>query len=145
MAQFELHYLPFWTSDTVTNDSDKTITVPAKKIWQINSIKVAYTTNATGGTRQLEIEIQSETGASLWPIQPGISQADSLVYTYTFSPSLGDLVGLRDSVNITTPIPVLVMAPGWKIRVYDNKAITPTGSGETMNIYITGLQATIGI
>lgn len=142
MAQFELHYLPFYTYEITSNDSDKTITVPDKKIWQINSIWVNYTTNSTAGTRQLAIQLQSETGGTLWPMQTGITQAASVTYNYLFSPSIGDLVGLRDGTNITTPLPILTLGAGWIIRIYDNKAITPTGDGEQMNIVITGMQAT---
>lgn len=143
MAQFELHYLPFYTSDVAVNDSDKIITVPAKKIWQINSIWINYTTNSTAGTRQLEIQLLNEAGGTLWPIPPGISQSASLNYNYVFSPTLGDLVAVRDGTNITTPLPITTLGEGWSIRVYDNKAITPTGSGETLIIAITGMQATI--
>ena len=45
-------------SDVGTNDSDKKFTVPDGTIWRVESIKVQLLSTATGGDRQLLIEIQ---------------------------------------------------------------------------------------
>lgn len=48
--------------EETANDSDKTISIPAGEEWQIISIWIEYSTTATVGNRELELQIRDSAG-----------------------------------------------------------------------------------
>lgn len=54
-----------WVRDATTNDSDKTFTVPANKIWEIKSVEATIIASATVGNRLLQIQINNDSPAIL--------------------------------------------------------------------------------
>jgi len=111
------------TKDENLNDSDKLFTVPASTEWQILSIWVEYTSSATIGARQLEIQLQDNVGSVIAQWQAGMGQDSSLTYKYLFGIAIPDLLYLRDTGYLMTPIiGMTFLAAGQKIRVWDNKA-----------------------
>lgn len=124
-------------SDTTTNDSDKTITIPNNEIWDLHHIWVELTSNGTAGNRQLEIQLQDNNSNVLGRWQASIVQAASLTRYYSFAGSNPDLLSFRDTSFLQSPIPAPLHLPsGFKIRIWDNKAVAPTGTGENMIIRI---------
>lgn len=131
--------------DYGTNDSDKTITVPAKKLYDIRYIEVALTTTATVGNRLLQIVIGDGTNAmfgirtgaiaasnvGLVVLAPGISYATT--NKRTPSNAANSTVTIRDSL----PQPLLLPA-GYTIRCYDVAAID--AAADDMEIVVLGVQ-----
>jgi len=129
-----------WTvgtiSDTDTNDSDKSFTVPASTERHILSIWVEYASTATVGDRQLVVEVQ-KAGPDVtahWA-RAGVVQAASLTYYYEFAPGLADLTAMRDTDYLTTPIPVTSILKATDIlRVYDNNAVAAAADDMVVHI-----------
>jgi len=131
--------------DYGTNDSDKTITVPAGKIREIKYIEAALTTTATVGNRILTVLIGDGTNTlyavrtgsvaasnvGLIALQPGISYATT--NKRTPSNAANSTVTVRDCL----PQP-LILPANYTIRVYDVAAID--AAADDMEIVILGVE-----
>jgi len=123
------------TQDETADDSDKTFTVPSSVEWQILWVWVEYTSTATGGSRQLEIQLQDASGNVIGQFQTGVTQTESLTYKYLFGIGVPDLTNVRDGNNVTTPLPAgTFLTAGQKIRIWDNKAIDSSADDMTVRI-----------
>jgi hypothetical protein len=115
------------TQDTNTDDSDKIFTVPENYEWQILWIWVEYTSSGTAGARQLEIQIQDASSNTIAQFQAGVTQNEGLTYKYLFGIGVPDLTTMRDTDNVTTPLPAATfLSEGQKIRIWDNNTLDPT-------------------
>ena len=117
-----------WTvaleADETLNDSDKTITVTAGQLWQVLSIRLEFTTTATVGDRQLVIQWRDDSDDIVGEVKAGIVQAASNTYYYEFAPALADLLAVRDSDWLMTPLPPTLFLPaGYDLRIWDNNAV----------------------
>jgi len=132
---------PFLNEDTTTNDSDKTVTIPSDEEWDIWSIQIDYTSTATAGNRQLVVLFTNDADAIIHEVRVGVTQAASLNYFYNIAPGVADLTTIRDTLFLTTPMPLMKMAGGWKIRVYDNAAIA--AAADDMEVRILYVKRTV--
>ncbi len=115
---------PSLQSDEVANDSDKSIVVTASYEWKIQWIWVELITTATGGNRQLVIEIQDPTTDVIFQMRAGIVQAASITRYYLFAPMGAEIVAFRDTDFLYVPMPPAIHLPAsYIVRVYDSKAI----------------------
>jgi hypothetical protein len=114
---------PELQSDETTNDSDKTITVPAGEEWTIEWIWVELTTTAVAGNRQLEIRILDDAADVIGGVTASIVQAASNTYYYLFAPNVTELTALRDSNKLTTIMPKWVLPAGYAVQILDNNAV----------------------
>lgn len=115
---------PRVVSDTTTNDSDKTITVTAAEQWHILSVYVKLATSADVGNRQLVLQLQNSAGTVVDEMRAGAVQAASATYYYAFHPGGANMTTVIDSDFLTTHIPpTWILAPGDKIRLFDNNAV----------------------
>ncbi len=131
------NWSPLQVADTTTNDSDKTLTVPAGKEWHVMSIHVSYTSSATAGNRQLEIRFLDNDDDIMSSARARLTQAASLSYQYEFAPGLTNDTAAYDTDHITTSIPsTLVLPAGYKVRIFDNNAIAPAGDTMTVHMMI---------
>ena len=126
------------------NDSDKTITVPAGKVYDVKYIEAALTATATVGNRILTVLIGDGTNTiyavrtgsvaasavGLIALQPGTSY--STTNKRTPSNGANSTVAVRDCL----PQPLLLPA-GYTIRVYDVAAID--AAADDMEIVILGV------
>lgn len=131
--------------DYGTNDSDKTITVPAGKYYEVRYIEVALTTTATVGNRVLQVVIGDGTDAifgirtgsvaasnvGLLVLVPGIPYATT--NKRTPSNAANSTVAVRDSL----PQP-LILPAGYTIRCYDVSAVD--AAADDMEIVILGVE-----
>ena len=138
-------WLPATVSNATTSSSDKTITIEDNHLYQIMSIYVDYTTNATVGARQLEVQLRDESNNVLDFILPGLTQAESLNYFYAFNLNHRDLTSLRDSDKVFTTMPFWVVNKRWNLRVFDNNAVDASGVGEDMIVRVTFMDRRIKI
>jgi hypothetical protein len=122
-------------SDITANDSDKIFTVPVNVEWEILWIWVEYSSSATGGNRQLEVQFQNDTGDVIASWQAGITQPEGLNYNYLFSTGIPDLTAVRDMNYLTTPLMGnSFLSAGQKIRIWDNNAVDPTADDMSIQI-----------
>lgn len=122
-------------NDVTTSSSSKTFTVSSGEEWTINTIYVAYTTNATVGNRQLTIQLLASDNTVLDQSVAGVTQAASLTYSYSFSLGYPTETSLFNN-HLVCPLPNWSMSGGQKLKVFDSAAIAPAGSGENMLVYI---------
>lgn len=116
-------FSPTLVADVTDNDSDKTITVPAATEYQLLSLLVDLVTTATAGDRQLTVLVTTGADVVIAEIPAGVVQAASLTRRYTWAVGNPDLLAFRDTATLLTPLPVLVLPAGYKIRVFDNNAV----------------------
>jgi len=120
-------------SDVLANDSDKSLTVPAGEFWEIQAIGVNYTSQTTAGNRRLALSISDGTNVFFLTCM-GATQAVTLVYDYTWAPQLANMATVVN-LTLTAGLPVMVLPPGYIIRVWDIAAIAPTL--DDMLVYIS--------
>ena len=137
------NFRPIWqptlTSDITANSSNKTITVPTNFIWLPTSIRIAYSTNATVGNRQLEVRYETSAGTIFLRKKAKVTQSAELVYDYNFfinSEDAGSVIASIASTDLYNILPYAELPPGTVIRIIDSSAIAPAGSGENMLIYV---------
>ena len=115
-------------NSTVLAVQDKDFEVPADLDWHVLWIWIQYTSNASAGARQLRIDVEgSDTtaGEPYLSIIPGVTQAASLTYRYSFAPGNADLTAVRDSDYISTPLPSgLILPELHQLRIFDQAVIT---------------------
>jgi len=111
------------TADVVTNDSDKSFTVPAGSEWTLLSLRAELISTGTAGNRQMVIEIQDSANNVLMLIQAGAVQAASTTVNYNFAVGLENETSVVNA-NLNKALPAqLVLTAGMIIRVYDTAAV----------------------
>lgn len=109
-------------SDTVANNSDKVITVPAGKQWKILYGHIVFSTSANAGNRRIEINIRNAADDRLYEIGALNVQVASTSENYVLG-QYGD-TGESFAATHTLPIPInLILSGTFDIRVFDNAAI----------------------
>lgn len=136
MAQFANDWIPLYQADTTTSSSVKTFTVPAGHQWRIKSIYCAYTTNATVGNRNVQVEVLTPGSVVIYSACAGTTQAASLTRNYNFAPYLADLTAFRNTTFLSTPLAGLILQPGYILKVYDVAAIAPAGASENLLVHL---------
>jgi hypothetical protein len=128
-------YTPTEVADVTADDSDKTFTVTAAKVWQVQTIHVSLTSTATAGNRQMTVDYTDDANNVLARVRAGATQAASLTYSYTFGIGLDKDVA-PIGLHLTAPLPQMSLLAGWKIRVYDSAAIAAAADDLTVEIVV---------
>ena len=117
--------------DSTANDSDKTIPVPAGKVWRLLWVAIALNTSANAGNRSLRVYITDGTNI-VWSTYLGANIAASQVGTMYLEPDAaanssarpGPQSSTSANVSATYGIPDCLYLPaGCQIRVYDRQAV----------------------
>ena len=109
--------------DATLNDSDKTITVPAGRLWWLHYVYALFTTTATVGNRRIALQIGSSGGIHTYEVSAGAVQAAGLTRIYSFAPAVPQAGAFIDlTINIPIPTRALIAAGGL-VRIVDNNAI----------------------
>lgn len=118
-----LRVMEDWNSTlqgSTTADNEVTFAVPADKDWHIMWIWLEYTSGATAGTRQIQVDVRDSGDDIIMSMIPGVTQAESLTYRYLFAPGMADLTAVRDTDYIMSPMPPSIIIPElFDIRIYD--------------------------
>lgn len=122
-------------NDITTNSSSKTFTVASGEEWAINSIYVAYTTNATVGNRWVTSQLLAADNTVLDQTKSGLTQAASLTYNYSFSLGFATETSLYNN-HLVCPLPNWIVTGGQKIKIFDSAAIDASGVGENLLVYV---------
>lgn len=123
---------PHTNLDSAANDSDKTITVPASQVWELQCVHISLVTTATVGNRQVEVRVTDGSDNVIWQGSAGAVQAASLTRVYEFFPSAPLPTAFTDG-KITVPMPAMTLEAGWKIRVLDNAAVDAAADDMTVS------------
>jgi len=119
--------------DATANDSDKSFTVPAGKVWDMKMIRIVLVTTATVGNRILTISINSA-GAAIWYFASAAHAAST-----TREYMLG-FQGVYDDVATTVftliaGIPPMLLEEGDIVRVYDSATIDAAADDLTVDMH----------
>ncbi len=116
---------PTLQADEATNDSDKTLVVPADTTWEILNIRAELIATATVGNRQMRLEIQDSASDIIYEHrhQTAILQAASATRIYNWAPGSVDLAALIETDTIFWQIPRLILPEASIIRIYDINAV----------------------
>lgn len=125
---------PMWIRDSTANDSDKSFTVPAGKIWDIKSVLVQITTTATVGSRNLRIGVTDGTNP-IYSSEQTASIAASKVGQFWLAPGgtvagTTAVMGRIDALGATSgdnalrcPCSPMILPAGYVIRIWDTAAV----------------------
>jgi hypothetical protein len=136
MPQFENDWKPILRSDTALNDSDKSFTVPAGKIWRVKWVWVELISTATVGNRQMTIQLQDNTADIIGTIKAGAVQAASITRNYMFSPYAVNLTSFVDTSFLSTPIPELILPQNFIIRAFDSTAVDAAADDMVVHLMV---------
>ena len=128
-------YQRFTATDAAADDSDKTITVPAKQTWEIGNIFATLVTTGDAGNRQISVIITDPAGVALGNLKADSVQVASTTEYYNASPAAGIAVEGPAGYHFMT-LPAFVLDTGCTIRVYDSAAIQP--AADDLTVTITG-------
>jgi len=109
--------------DASLNDSDKTFTVPSGEIWEILSIRVEYISTATAGNRKIIFQVKDDSSNTLFYTFSGISHTASNSRFYHFFPNAPFQTAFIDTNKLMSPIPRLLLPPGYLITIKDKDAV----------------------
>lgn len=119
--------------NTTTNSSAKTFTVPANTEWQVISVRVDYTTNATVGDRRVAVRHLDASNNILNEVRVPQVQVASATRNYQLSQGIAqesDFVS--GSSFLPVSLPSMVAGPGEKIQILDANAVAAAGTGENL-------------
>ena len=136
---------PTWTRDATADDSDKSFTVPAGKVWDLVAIESTLVATATVGNRQLQFIITngvatvytgtrapnitaSQAGVALWDFSNGDGYSAAQVRV-----RLDTLAG--PNVYVTCPEAKTILPAGYVIRVYDAAAVDAAADDLTVVLH----------
>lgn len=113
-----------YNQDVLTNDVDKTFTVPAGKCWKLLALQAKLDTNnsVVVGNRQLRVEIRDGTNVIWFKNFGAVQVLDTTRYYYSAA-DLPDDVDFDGSGNIRMWKISLTIPPGWTVRLYESAAI----------------------
>jgi len=122
--------------DAVTNDSDKTVLVPADKRYRLMYGFIELITTITVGNRQVALEIIDPTPKDIFRSIAGAVQAANTTPEYHFSPNVvREAAFISNQILIPIP-PELILLPGWSYRIYDTAAIAAAADDMTTSFLI---------
>jgi len=117
---------PVLTIDSAANDSDKTIVVPANKLWQVQSIYVTLATSVKVGTRILLTTFNDDSDNIIYEMRALNIQLASCTEYYIFSQGFSLPTENTASYHFIPIPPALYLNPGFYIRIYDQAVQDPT-------------------
>jgi len=124
---------PKWTYDATANDSDKSYTVPAGKVWELKHAHFETANTATVGNRLLEIYVTDGTNIVWTSGRPAAIPASNtgVVETFvgaTFTTTNTQVFKLNGSgpsgAVLRVPLPpTFMLKSGYVLRLWDAAAI----------------------
>jgi len=134
---------PKYTTDAATNDSDKTFTVPAGKVWDMRHIYVKLVNTATVGNRNLVMQISDGTTIFVYRYDTAVStasQTSELEVSFMGGAAAAAVIatGVRHTV---LPISPLILPAAYTIRIWDANAIDAAADDLTVVLHYIEYEA----
>lgn len=113
--------------DQTGGGSDKILTVPEDKLWRLISARVTIITDATVGTRHMQVDIRTPAPVVYASTFVGLTIAASATFQFCFAPGY-----MREFATVTPffhyPLPAdLWMPERHSIRFFDSNTISAAG------------------
>lgn len=126
--------------DATANDSDKSFTVPAGKVWDVKLIHIKFTTTATVGNRQLFVVITDGTNEITRTVRATVTASQVAVMRVSFNGANNALTPAFDGCNVSAQdiLPFNIMRAGYVIRAYDGGAVD--AAQDDMIVAIVGVE-----
>ena len=130
-------------ADATANDSDKTLTVPAGTVYEVESLYVRLVSTATVGNRQLTILVTDADDNILLRYLAGGTQAASITMDYNFAPGHPNETGnaTNNGAQVRSFMQGLRLPAGYKIRVYDSAAVDAAADDLTIRLLVRAIGA----
>ena len=120
---------PKWVRDATANDSDKSFTVPAGKIWEIRAIYGKIVCTATVGNRQIKPIFTDGTNTVLEAFANGASITASNTCICNWAAGNPQV---NSASNAQQNLPIMILPAGYVMRLYDVSAIDPAADDLTV-------------
>lgn len=117
---------PKLISDETINISDKILTVPANKIWEILSIWIEFTTIDYVGNRQMQIDIRDTANDVIYSLLALNVQIKVTTEYYAASQNGQEPVETVATRHFIPLPPRLLLPASFDIRIYDFACIRPS-------------------
>ena len=121
-------------SETVANDSNKTITVTTARVWQVLAVYASLVTTATVGNRLMALIVGDGTN-EIYRNAAANVQVASVTEYYAWLPQVA-----VPAETVATfhhlPFPFSYLAGGSTLQVYDNAAIDAAADDLTINMLV---------
>lgn len=123
-------------TDTAANDSDKTITVPAGKVWEVLYVFASLVTTATIGNRQIQLDLRDDSDNVMGQSSALNVQTASGTESYHWRPS--NNTATEDvATEHWMPLPdARFLPPGYDMRIYDSAAIDAAADDLTIRMQV---------
>jgi len=121
------------TYDATADDSDKTFTVPANKLWKVKWILARFVTTATVGNRGLEVQIGDGTNIIGYIGNGGVQAASTTTNSMFYNGAPNTATGSNRTIG--TP-PDMLLPAGYTIRIWDTAAIDAAADDLTVAICV---------
>lgn len=133
---------PRWVRDAALNDSDKSFTVPAGKVWDIKKVYGELTCTATVGNRFLCVSVTDGTNVIFRSVNSaGVASQEiniNLLFTggtFYDANALTDLAGNAQNLSRSQCVGPMILPAGYVIRVYDLSGIDPAADDLTVVLH----------
>ena len=114
--------MEYYTERESVSTNTSTKIFPATR--ELLFIHVIFTSDATAGNRQLEMELLDPSGNVIMDMHAGVTQAASLTRHYEFIPGIFRETAFIDG-TINVPLPTGMAVPGgYSVRVKDNANVS---------------------
>ncbi|MCK5016796.1 MAG: hypothetical protein KAS32_06950 [Candidatus Peribacteraceae bacterium] len=111
---------------TTTNGSDVYLLGEVKRMYQLYSVRASFTTSATVGDRQIELQFKDSDNTIVEVAIPQITQAADITYYYNFR--LGpEIESIIDGDQLFISLPLTFMQDAFTLRLFDNNTIDTSG------------------
>src|SRR3990167_2729681 len=124
-----------YVTDSAANDSDKTITVPAGKIWYVLNMYGSRVATATAGNRLMALIVSDGNATEIYRNAAAAVQIENATEYYAWLPQIG-----TPAETVATfhhlPLPFTYLPAGSTLRIYDNAAIAAAADDLTINMIV---------
>jgi len=128
---------PKWVRDATANDSDKSFTVPAGKVWEMLFMSGDLSTTATVGNRVLVIAIAPDGTNSVRQIISGSIAASGTAGCIVTCGSVTSIItlALTTTTRYTVGVSRMLLPAGAVIRIYDAATIDAAADDLTVVLH----------
>lgn len=133
---------PKWVRDATANDSDKSFSVPAGKVWDIKYIGAHLVASATVGNRTLGLNMtdganriaSSNRTAAITATNSGTLEV-GFGNGLSGTTSKQTVVGTTPSVGVQNVLPAMLLPAGFVIQVLDTTAVDAAADDLTVELF----------
>jgi len=126
---------PKWVRDATANDSDKSWTVPAGKVWNLKYVWGNLVTTATVGSRIFGIRIYQSGTDQLWRSNDATIAASQSGHAILADGVFSTSYTLGNNGGVINPLPDMMLTEGMIIRVLDSAAIDAAADDLTVVLH----------